>query len=241
MTHASYPVGFLLVSSLLVGLFLPVHTQAQTQQGCVDAAEKIYFICMEEAVRNIPFQGLSPDEEPRCANKRNISLESCLSQLELESDKGKVGCYCRVERVNDNLASEEVVLPFPEKNTREKCVVGEAIQSGDTPVSCKWHAPPTGGGNNLIQLPSGISSLNKLGLSDPGQLIGRVIKAAMGVIGTIALTMLVYAGILFMTAAGNSDREKKAMDIMFWSGLGIVVVLSSYAIVQFIVENAFTP
>ncbi len=61
----------------------------------------------------------------------------------------------------------------------------------------------------------------------------------MGVMGTVALAMLVYAGFLFMTAAGNSDRERKALDIMLWSGLGIIVILSSYAVVQFIVQNAF--
>lgn len=67
-------------------------------------------------------------------------------------------------------------------------------------------------------------------------LAGRVIKFIVGIIGTVSLGMFVYAGLLWMFSGGNSEKSKKAMQIMVWSALGIVVILSSYAIVSFIFE-----
>ncbi len=241
MIHFSYPVVSFAALALFLGVFLPTHTRAQTRQDCISTSEKLYAACMEKigAVPNLL------QESARCRAESENGLASCLSQADLNSDKNKTGCYCLIQpsgffnEAGSDLSSQEVVQSFPDKNTREKCINSgsESLPNGDAVVSCKWYEPAPG--KKIIPLPSGISSLNKLGLSDPGQFIGRIIKAAMGVMGTVALAMLVYAGFLFMTAAGNSDRERKALDIMLWSGLGIIVILSSYAVVQFIVQNAF--
>lgn len=64
--------------------------------------------------------------------------------------------------------------------------------------------------------------------------IGRIIQLLMGVIGTIALVMIIYGGGLWMTAAGSSEKEGRAMKIMFTAGIGVVIILSSYAIVTFV-------
>lgn len=80
-------------------------------------------------------------------------------------------------------------------------------------------------------------SLNKLNLTGTGGariLIGRAIKAVMGVIGSIALLMFVAGGFMWMTAAGNSERTAKAMRMITWSTLGIVVIFLGYALVNFI-------
>lgn len=82
------------------------------------------------------------------------------------------------------------------------------------------------------------SSLNKINVA-PGTagvqtLIGRVIKTVMGVVGSIALIMFVYGGLMWMTASGNTEKISKAMRIITWSTLGIIVILSSYALVDFI-------
>jgi len=58
----------------------------------------------------------------------------------------------------------------------------------------------------------------------------------MGLIGSIALVMFVYGGVLWMTAMGNSEREKKGREVIVWSGLGVVVILISYIIVDFVFE-----
>lgn len=81
------------------------------------------------------------------------------------------------------------------------------------------------------------SSLNKLKLTGTGgvqTLIGRIIKAVMGVIGSIALIMFVFGGLMWMTAAGNAEKTGKALKIITWSSLGIMVIFSAYILVQFV-------
>jgi len=36
---------------------------------------------------------------------------------------------------------------------------------------------------------------------------------------------------MWMTAAGNPEKIKKASNILLWSGLGVMAILSSYLIV----------
>jgi len=81
-----------------------------------------------------------------------------------------------------------------------------------------------------------ISDLNKLGTTDISVVIGRIIKGALGIIGTIAFALFVYAGLLWMVSGGNSDRMAKAKDILVWTSLGIAVIFASYAIVDIIFE-----
>jgi hypothetical protein len=67
-------------------------------------------------------------------------------------------------------------------------------------------------------------------------ILGRVIQTAMGVIGSIALVMFIYGGILFMTARGDSEHYEKGTNILLWSSLGVVVIFSSYALLKFVFE-----
>lgn len=86
-----------------------------------------------------------------------------------------------------------------------------------------------------IQVPDA-SSLNYLGTTKVTDLMGRIVKAALGIAGTIALVMFVAGGVLMMISGGEADRFGKGKDMMVWSGLGVVVILSSVAIVSFILE-----
>ncbi len=81
-----------------------------------------------------------------------------------------------------------------------------------------------------------ISDLNKLGTTNINTIIGRMVKGALGIIGTIAFALFVYAGLLWMVSGGNSDRMGKAKDILVWTSLGIAVIFASYAIVDIIFE-----
>lgn len=93
-----------------------------------------------------------------------------------------------------------------------------------------------------FELPT--AEINKLrGLSvragNPSQLIGRVIKLALSVAGTVALAMFVYGGLMWMTASrsGKDKNINTAKNIIIWAVLGVIVMLSSYALVDFIVDS----
>jgi len=47
---------------------------------------------------------------------------------------------------------------------------------------------------------------------------------------------VVYGGLLFMTAMGNAEKKKKSMGILVWAVLGIVIIFSSYAVVNFVLD-----
>lgn len=69
------------------------------------------------------------------------------------------------------------------------------------------------------------------------QLIGRVIKAALGVVGSIALAMFIWGGFLWMTAHGDSGQVTKGKDTMLWATLGLIVIFSAYTIVNFVIKG----
>jgi hypothetical protein len=75
-----------------------------------------------------------------------------------------------------------------------------------------------------------VTITNPLGEADPRVIVARVIQGALSVSGTLALLMFVYAGILWMTAAGNDTQITKGKSIMVWSLLGIVVIASAFVL-----------
>jgi hypothetical protein len=71
-------------------------------------------------------------------------------------------------------------------------------------------------------------------VNDPNAIIGVVITAVLGLLGIIFLVLIIYAGYLWMTAGGDSDKVTKAKDILRTSIIGLILVISAYAITQFI-------
>ena len=78
---------------------------------------------------------------------------------------------------------------------------------------------------------------NPLGSSDPNVIIGKVINAVMGLVGSLALAMFVYGGLTWMTAAGNREAVQKGKDILIYAVLGLAVIFSAYAIVNFALKS----
>ncbi len=84
------------------------------------------------------------------------------------------------------------------------------------------------------------------GLSDAGQtggysttqnlaqLIGSIISAVLGVLGIVFLLLTIYSGFIWMTAAGDEKKIQKAKSILVAAVVGLVIVLSSYGISNFI-------
>ncbi len=73
--------------------------------------------------------------------------------------------------------------------------------------------------------------------SDVSTVIGTVINTALTLVGLIFLVLMVYAGYLWMTARGESDPVDKAKKIIAGSIVGLVIVLSAYAITAFVTEG----
>ncbi len=86
-------------------------------------------------------------------------------------------------------------------------------------------------GVDMVEQPLGLPS------TDIRIIIARVIRAALGLLGIILLVIIIYAGYLWMTAGGNDEQIGKAKSIIRNAVIGLVIVLSSYAITQFIISK----
>lgn len=76
-------------------------------------------------------------------------------------------------------------------------------------------------------------ALKNIGTDVP-TLVGGVLGQILGFTGTIFFVLVVYAGILWMTAAGNEEQTTKAKKILGAAVIGLIIVLSAYAITRFI-------
>lgn len=82
-----------------------------------------------------------------------------------------------------------------------------------------------------------IANATKLTTKSPVSITIATIQWALGMLGLVAVVMVLYGGATWMTAAGNEERIKKAKDILKAALIGLVVVLLSWAIVTFVVQK----
>ncbi len=84
---------------------------------------------------------------------------------------------------------------------------------------------------NTIKTKSGITEGNV------GNIVGTVINGALSLVGIIFLVLMVYAGILWMTARGKDEQVQKAQQIIIASLIGLFITVSAYAITKFVTAN----
>lgn len=72
------------------------------------------------------------------------------------------------------------------------------------------------------------------GKSDIAGILGAVVSSLLGLIGVVFFILVLYAGLKWMLAMGNSEEVNKAKDILINAGIGLVIVAASYAITKFI-------
>lgn len=70
--------------------------------------------------------------------------------------------------------------------------------------------------------------------TDIRTVIGNIVRIFLGLLGLVAVSLMIYAGFLYMTAAGNEDQVAKAKQIIVQATIGLVIITSAYAITYFI-------
>lgn len=76
---------------------------------------------------------------------------------------------------------------------------------------------------------NGVASLSCLPI-----VFGNIINAALIFIGSVALILFIYAGILFIRSGGDQKQVQTARQTITYAIIGLVLVLSSYAIINII-------
>jgi len=67
--------------------------------------------------------------------------------------------------------------------------------------------------------------------------VGKYISIALSLVGTIFLVLVVYAGILWMTASGNEESVTKATGILKMAIIGLIITLGAYSITAFVIDK----
>lgn len=147
-----------------------------------------------------------------------IGSAAAVSECEQERITNKTECEKRSIAAGDDKAKMEARCIISVESQYKQCV---------------------GAVSGQFELPSGIDGLNQFQGLSISEVIGNFMGTALKILGSIAFAIMVSAGLIWMTAGGNSDRQRKAMDMMVWAALGVVVILSSATIVKFVFD-AFT-
>ena len=66
--------------------------------------------------------------------------------------------------------------------------------------------------------------------------LGIVFNIVLSVLGIVLLVIIIYAGFLWMTAGGKPDQVTKAKTMLANSIIGLVLIVASYAISQFVLD-----
>ena len=94
---------------------------------------------------------------------------------------------------------------------------------------------------NAGVITSGVQSFGSQvygGTPKPPQVLAALILfSLMGLLGIIAVALIVYAGFLWMTSQGKEDVIKKAKNILISAVIGLLIIFSAYAIASFVVEQ----
>ncbi len=88
------------------------------------------------------------------------------------------------------------------------------------------------GQNDQIQENSGVQT----GTNDLPEIVGNIINIVLSFLGILLLVYLVYAGFLYMTANGESKNIDKAQHMIRDAIIGLIIIVSSFAISNFVLS-----
>lgn len=86
---------------------------------------------------------------------------------------------------------------------------------------------------------SAFGETTELASTDIRVILGRIVQVFLGILGIIAVGIFLYAGFLWMTSGGDESKIASAKKTMINAVIGLVIILSAFSIVQFIL-NALT-
>ncbi len=65
----------------------------------------------------------------------------------------------------------------------------------------------------------------------------RIINVALGLLGVIAVVIILIGGFKWMTAGGNEDKVAEARKMIFAGIIGLAIILSAWAIAKFVIQS----
>lgn len=180
-----------------------------------------------------------------CAGISNAFDKICGTLYTKESCASDVP-ICETRDVGMAISDLPKPPPAPNKNciannSNEQLICNTTDKCEKNP-HCQWQAPSSqpanpGTPDNISSLQTSAAALDQIHANSIADVIGSAIRLLLSFIGSIALVLYIYAGVLWMLAAGNEERIAKSKKILIWTTLGVVMMLASWVIVQYVFQK----
>ena len=70
--------------------------------------------------------------------------------------------------------------------------------------------------------------------TDIRQAVRRFLNVALGFLAVLTVLMIIYGGLMWLTAMGNDDKVSKGRQILMWAAIGAVVISIAWTISSYI-------
>ena len=104
-------------------------------------------------------------------------------------------------------------------------LIGERVLAQDLGAGLEKAAQPAG----LIPTQAETSTVEGI--------IGKVIRVGFGMMGIVFLIMILYSGIVWMTAGGAAETTAKARTMLIHAAIGMLVTLIAYQVTYFVITK----
>ena len=169
--------------------------------------------------------------------EKSINFAQSVWAAEGGACRNESGCYCL------NESTSECSLLYKDD-------VCDGTLSDDP---CEYQTVDTELGNQILNegigtttedeaagvsaLKNATRKLNFANIGSPVDLFARAINAMMAFMGSIALILYIYAGFIWMSAGGASEKISKAKNILVWTTLGAIAMGAGYMIIRTVLEK----
>ncbi|MCC7522997.1 hypothetical protein IT407_04355 [Candidatus Uhrbacteria bacterium] len=143
--------------------------------------------------------------------------------------RGSAGDGC----VEDASCRPGLVCPLAGES-RGRCSTPPPVEEPASTIGDEESGPPA----RTDYSPASFGYVNPLGTTSVPELISRLIRAVLGVVGALFLAMFVYGGVLWTTAGGDAKKVQNAKTTLINAVIGIMIIAFSYAIVSTILGFA---
>lgn len=69
---------------------------------------------------------------------------------------------------------------------------------------------------------------------EPILIVATVIQVLLGFVGAATLLVFVWGGFHMIFSGGNEEKITKGRSTMLWAVIGLAIILSSYAVLQYV-------
>jgi hypothetical protein len=72
--------------------------------------------------------------------------------------------------------------------------------------------------------------------TDIRETIRRVINVLLGFLGIVTVLMIIYGGVLWLTAAGNEEKIDKGRHTITWAAIGAIIISIAWTIASYVLN-----